>query len=202
MNNVILFLIVGLSYVAIFGGLSYLRREGLSMQFAFESLLLTGFIIAIMWYSRTSLNPAVFLFALYLITMRVRLCVEMGTYYAKRKDFQQADRFYTLASRLMPDASAKLVINLNQAISKLQRGDIQSAINELTDVLSSENREHLGAKYESAAHYNLGLAYLRSGMDAQGIVEFNRAIESFPTSEYARQAARAIEIRQRPKNNT
>jgi len=52
---------------------------------------------------------------------------------------------------------------------------------------------YLGVKYESAAHYNLGVAYRRKRMEAQAVAEFNAVLETWPTSVYAHHARQALE---------
>jgi hypothetical protein len=47
---------------------------------------------------------------------------------------------------------------------------------------------HLGIKYEAAAHYNLGLAYRRSGQESLAVGEFRQMLEVWPVSECARRA--------------
>ena len=53
----------------------------------------------------------------------------------------------------------------------------------------------MSAKHECATHYNLAVAYERKGMDAQAVVEFNAALDTWPGSEYGRRAAAALERR-------
>jgi len=51
----------------------------------------------------------------------------------------------------------------------------------------------LGLRHEAAAHYNLGAAYRRKGLEAQAIREFNAVIDTWPASPYARRAEDALE---------
>src|SRR5512136_539627 len=94
-NPSILF-IVGLGYIVLFGGMALLRREGLSLRFAAESLVLT-LLFAGLSLIGFSLHPIIFLFILYVVTMRVRLVVELATVLARRGRFANSDRFFALA---------------------------------------------------------------------------------------------------------
>jgi hypothetical protein len=59
----------------------------------------------------------VFLLVVYLLTMRVRLIVDVGNLSAQRGSFSQADRLYALALRLWPDSAGRLVVQVNQGVS-------------------------------------------------------------------------------------
>ena len=69
-----------------------------------------------------------------------------------------------------------------------------------TEVLSQANQGYLGVKYEAAAHFNLGVAYLRNNNASMATVEFNAVLDTWPASLYARRAQEALE-RQHRKNN-
>jgi len=188
----VLILLEGLLFIALFGGLSWLRREGLSGRFAVEALILT--IVASGLTALTNLtNPIVFLIVLYLATMRVRLVVDVGNLLAQRGQFAQADRLYALAMRLWPDSAGCLIVQVNQGVSRLQQGANDQAVGIFKDVLQKASQGYLGVKYEAAAHYNLAVAYRRKGMDAQATAEFNAVLDAWPVSEYARRAKAALE---------
>ncbi|RME89508.1 MAG: hypothetical protein D6770_04290 [Anaerolineae bacterium] len=196
MNPVLITLLVGFSYIVIFGGLSLFRREGLSFRFATESAAITVIAAAFSALTGLPLHPVLFLVVLYIISMRVRILVDLGTIFARRGQFNQADRLFALASRLWPDEISRLIVQLNQATSLLQQGNLDTAIAMYRDLLEqAEGR--LSAKHEAAAHYNLGVAYLRKGMDAPATVEFNAVIDTWPASPYARYAEAALERRRR-----
>ncbi len=191
--------IVGFAYIVLFGGLALLRREGLSLRFAIESVVLTG-IFALLSLVGINLHPVLFLFILYLVTMRVRLVVELATMFARRGRFETAERLYALSLRLWPDETSRLIVQVNHGAVLLQQGQLDEALAMLTGVLEKKSSGFLGRKYEAAAHYNLGVVYLRKNMEMQAIEAFNQAIDTLPASEYARGAARALE-RQRHKSD-
>jgi tetratricopeptide (TPR) repeat protein len=186
-------LFVGLLYILVFGGVSLLRREGLSVRFAVEAILITGAAVVLAALNLLQIHPALFLVFLYLATMRVRLLVDLGNFFAMRGQFNQARGWYGLAGRLWPDPTARLIVQVNAATLRLQQGEPEEAIGLLKEVLGQASAGHLGVKYEAAAHYNLGVAYRRKGMDSQATREFNAAIDAWPASEYARRAMAALE---------
>ena len=60
------------------------------------------------------------------------------------------------------------------------------------DVLSQANTGYLGVKYEAAAPFNLGVAYLRKNNNSMATIQFNEAIDTWPVSLYANQAEQAL----------
>jgi len=202
MSLPVLILIVGFTYIVLMGGLSLLRREGFSAQFAIEAITLTGLASGLVALAGFYVHPILFLLALYLITMRVRLLVDIGTTFAKSGRFSQADNVYQLATRLWPDETGKMVILVNQGTALVQQGRLDEAIAAFRSVLERSNQGYLSVKYESAAHYNLGVAYLRKNLEASAAVEFNAVLDTWPASEYARQAASALEQRSRKNLST
>ncbi len=197
MSLPVLLLVIGFVYVLIWGGLSLLRREGLSIRFAFESVGITLLVSGLVALTGFSVHPALFLLVLYLVTMRVRLLVDIGTVFAKSGRFSQAERIYQLAARLWPDQTGHLVIQVNHGTVLLQAGKLDEATAMLKGVLEKSGQGFLGVKYESAAHYNLGVAYLRQNKEAQATIEFNAVLDTWPASEYARRAASALEQHRR-----
>ena len=193
MESPVPILLAGFIYVILFGGLSWLRREGLSVRFAVEAVLITLSVAGLGALSSVLIHPVLFLALLYLLTMRVRLLVDVGNLFAQRCQMTRADRLYTLATRLWPDASGRLIVQINQGVSLLQRGELDEAIGLLKEVLQKSTHGYLGVKQEAAAHYNLGVAYRRKQLEAQAIVEFNTVLETWPASEYARRAEAALQ---------
>ncbi len=187
-----LLLLVGLLYIVLFGGLSLLRREGLSSQFAVEALIITGIASGLATLTNISIHPVLFLVVLYLITMRTRVLVDLGNMFARRGNFRRAETIYNLASLLWPDRTGRLIIKVNQTTACLQQGRHDEAIANFQDILESADRGYLGVKYEAAVHYNLGVAYRRKELETQAVREFNAAIDTWPASEYARQAEIAL----------
>jgi tetratricopeptide (TPR) repeat protein len=193
MDLPMLLLLEGLLYTALFGGLSLLRRERLSNQFAIEAVALTAVISGLTALTHFPTHPILFLCVVYLVTMRVRLLVDVGNAFAQRGRFTQADQLYTLAERLWPDRTNRLIVRVNQGASRLQQGALDDAIALFKDILQEADQGHLGVKYEAATHYNLGVAYRRKKMDAQATLEFNAVLDTWPVSEYARRAQAALE---------
>jgi len=191
--NLPMFLLLeGLLFVVVFGALSLFRREGLSIQFAFEVTAITLVAVALTALTPFAVSPILLLIVIYLVTMRVRLLVDLGTFLARRGQFAQADRIYALALRLWPDHTGRLIVQVNQGTALLQRNALDQAIVIFKSVLEKAGQGDLGVKYESAAHYNLGVAYRRKNMEAQAIAEFNAVLDTWPASVYARQADIAL----------
>jgi tetratricopeptide (TPR) repeat protein len=192
-NLPLLLLLEGLLFVVVFGTLSLFRREGLSVQFAVEATVIAALAAGLTAFTPFAVNPILLLIVIYLATMRVRLLVDLGTRFAQRGQFERADRLYQLALRLRPDQTGRLIVEVNQGAARLQRNALDDAISILKGVLEKANLGYLGVKYESAAHYNLGVAYRRKKMDAQAIAEFNAVLDTWPASVYARRAEIALE---------
>lgn len=190
----LLLALVGLLYVLFSGILSFFRREGLSMRFTIEAVLLTA-IAAAATLAGWALPPVVFLFLLYLITMRVRLLVDFGNTLARRGNHATAERVYGLAEHLWPDEAGRLLVKLNQGVLDLQRGRLEKSVAAFREVLAAAERGYLGVKSQSACYYNLGVAYQRQGQDAQATLAFNSVLDTWPASEYARYARIALEKR-------
>jgi tetratricopeptide (TPR) repeat protein len=190
-----LLLLVGLCYVLVFGGLSWLRREGFSLRFAVEGVVITLIVAGLAAFTPFQMNPVLLILLLYVITMRVRLLVDLGTTLARRGQRARAASVYDLASRLWPDAAGRLILQINQGVRNLQEGQLDQAITMLQGVLAQAGGGYLSAKHECATHYNLAVAYERKGLDAQAVVEFNATLDTWPGSEYGRRAAAALERR-------
>jgi len=192
---------VALCYVLILGGMALVRREGLSNQFAFEVLGFTALAEAGSWLSGTLINPILFLVVLYLVSMRGRLLVDLGTMLSGRGRQRDAISTMQLALRLYPDRATRLITLVNIAVVQLRRENPESAERTLRAVLDEASQKGgLGAKYESACYYHLGLACQRQNKPAEAVAHFNRAIEALPASIYARAAERALEQRRRGKD--
>ena len=184
--------LIGLVYIVVFGGLSLLRREGLSLRFAGEALIVTAFAELVIILLAIPLHPVLFVLILYLVTLRVRILVDLANSFAKRGNFVQADRIYSLATRLGPDTTNKLIIEVNRAIMLLQENKLDDSISAFTKVLYEADQGYLGVKYEAAVHFNLGVAYLRKSNHSLATIEFNSAIDTWPASLYANRAQQAL----------
>lgn len=193
-NSIFMVFFVGLVYIIIFGGMALLRREGLSLRFALESVFVT-IIAAALAAAGANVHPIAFLLVLYLITMRVRFMVELATLYAKRGRFEISERLFALALHIWPDQTNRLIVKVNYGTLLLQQGNLEKSIATFKEILDQQKSGYLGRKYEAATHYNLGIAYLRKNLEAQATVEFNSAIDTLPASVYARRSAQALEQR-------
>ena len=200
MNLPIILLIEGFSYIVLFGAVSLLKREGLSRRFAVEGAIFTIVVSGLTALTGIQTHPVIFLVLIYLLTMRVRILVDLGTILAARSQFDQADKLFHLAAKLWPDATNYLILQVNQGTSLLQQKKLDEAIAMFNEVLTQAGQGYLGVKYEAATHYNLGVAYLRKNMDAKASIAFNEVIDIWPASMYARRAEIALE-KHRRKNN-
>ena len=196
MNPLLLLVLVGLFYILIVGGISLLRREGLSGQFALEALAIIALAILIGAAIGTTVDPILLFILLYLVTMRARLLTDLANLLFKRRGYAAAEKLYRLALRLLPDRTGRFVALTNWGAARLQSGDIEGAIRTLNDVLVVAG-EHggLGAKFEAACRYNLAVAYSKAGDDVKAVQQFNQVIERFPVTVYGQAAERALKKR-------
>ena len=193
MSLPVMILLEGLIFVAVVGALSLFRREGLSLQFALEAMAVMAILGGLAALTSWQVSPLLALVLVYLVTMRVRLLVDLGTLLSELGRFAPADRCFALAKRLGPDSTGRLMIKVNQGVACLQRKSLDEAITIFKSVLDQTGQGYLGVKYESAAHYNLGVAYRRKNLEAQAIAEFNAVLDTWPASVYARHAQIALE---------
>lgn len=200
MSTPIFILLIGFVFVVFFGGLSLLRREGLSFRFAVEAVILTVAVSAFAYVSGLPIHPVLFLFALYIITMRVRLLVDLGNSLARRGRLPLAEKVYTLALNLFPDPSSRLIVELNQGAVLIQKGELEAAIAAFESILRRSDEGYLGLKNETACHYNLAVVYHRQEKTSKALNEYRQILEIWPASEYGRRAAAALE-RERNKSN-
>jgi hypothetical protein len=120
----VILLLEGFSFVVLFGAVSLLKREGLSSRFAFEALIFTLVVSGLTALTGIQTHPVLFLVLIYLLAMRVRILVDLGNIFAKRGQFESADKFYNLADRLWPDATNHLILKVNQGTSLLQQKNL------------------------------------------------------------------------------
>jgi outer membrane protein assembly factor BamD (BamD/ComL family) len=85
-----------------------------------------------------------------------------------------------------------LILQVNTGTLRLQQGALTEAVTILKGVIQKSNQGFLGIRYESAAHYNLAVAYQKKGQDALAVAEFNNVLDIWPTSDYARAASSAL----------
>ena len=199
MNIYFMILVVGLIYIVGFGGISLVRREGLSVQFALEVLAITAIVELWIFLTGNYLNPVIFLALIYIVSMRVRLLVDIGNMLSNRGRQRDAIRVLQFALRLFPDKSSRLVALVNMGIVQLRRKNPESAQELFEIVLKDAESGGLGIKYEAACRYNLGLALQRQGKDAEAVSQFSEVAIIYPTSLYGQAAEKALEIRRSRK---
>lgn len=192
MSAPFIILLVGFLFTFFFGGLTFIRREGLSIRFAIESIIITLLFSGLGFLFKLNIEPILFLLIIYVVTMRVRILVDLGNLMAKRKNFALADKIYQFSARLWPDKSNALIIDVNRGTSVLQYGNLDEAITIFKTVLARTEQGFLGIKYETATHYNLGVAYQRKNLPSLALQEFEAVIEIWPGSIYSRVAEAAI----------
>ena len=180
--------LAGVLYTVVFAAMSVLRREGLSTGFLTQSLTITAVFTVANLLGGSRLHPLAFVLVIYLLTMRVRILLDLGNIFAARGNLATADRIYDLALRLLPSGSERCIVAINRGVFRLQAGDAAAAAAALSAVLKSAEYQAAGVKYRSAAHYNLGVAYNKQGMAAEAAAELGRVLELWPVSEYARKA--------------
>lgn len=192
LNPYLVLVAISALYILVFGGLSLLRREGLSSQFPLEVIGLTGVAILLSRVAPVILNPVLFLIIIYVVTIRSRLLVDIANRLFTRGNYQAAESLYNLALRLRPDGATRLVVLTNYGAMRVRQGHPQEAIDILQGVLTDGARHGLGPKYEAACRYNLALAYRRAGEEARAVREFSHTIEVMPESLYAVGAQKAL----------
>ncbi len=191
-NSPFLLILIGLLYILVMGALSVLRREGLSLRFAVESLLVIAVVVGLAFATGFVLHPLLFLILLYLVTMRARLLVDLGNSLASRRRFSTAERIYDLALSLGADPIIRANIAINRGVARLQKGAPGEAIAIFQQVLESRANISLGIKNEAACQYNLGVAYQREGREKESAQAFRAVLDVWPVSEYARRATAAL----------
>lgn len=193
----LLLLLIGCLFVLLFGALSFIRREGLSVQFALEAAGITALFAGGSWLMGAPANPFLFLVVLYAVTMRSRLAVDLANLAAGRGHYDVAFRLYRLALAWWPDASSRLIVLTNQGAAQLRSGQVEAAIGTLESVLEVDKRPRLGVKYEAACRYNLAFGYEKKGEEAKAVTQYNEVIDVLPGSVYAQAAQAALKRRKR-----
>ncbi len=192
MSSSLLIPIAGIVYTAVFAAMGALRREGPSLAFVVQSLAITAVFSVLNLLGGSRLHPLPFLLVLYLLSMRVRILVDLAGILASRGRLAAAERLYRLALGLLPSPAERFLLALNRGVCRLQVGDAASAASMLSAVLESDDYKAAGAKYQSAAHYNLGIACSRQGEKAAAAAQMRRVIELWPVSDCARRAEAAL----------
>jgi tetratricopeptide (TPR) repeat protein len=197
LDPTLLSLLVACLFALLFGGLGYLRREGLSIQFALEVAGLTLLLVGGSWLLGIQLSPFLFLIVLYLVTMRSRLAVDLANFLVRRKQLNLAFKLYRLGLAWWPDAASRLIVLTNKGAAEVYTGQLDPAIETLESALKEEERPRLGLKYEAACRYNLAYAYEKKGEEARAIAQYHETIELVPGSLYAQAAQAALRRRQK-----
>jgi hypothetical protein len=198
MSPLLIVILVGLFYILVIGGMSLVRQEGLSLQFALESLGIMGLAVLVGAAGGTTIDPIVLFVLLYLVTMRSRLLTDLANLFSRRQSYMIAERLYRLGLALFPDRVGRYVVLVNWGIARLHSGDAANAVATLSDVLrSTADTGGMAPKYEAACRYNLGVAQRRLGNDTQATIEFNKVVEMFPASIYGEAAERALDQRRK-----
>lgn len=201
MNSLLMIATIGILYIVIFGGLALIRREGLSTQFALEALGITAVVLVGLWLTNITVHPIFFLILIYLITMRVRLLVDIASFLSNRGRQRDAINLLQFALRLFPDQSARLVVLINMGIVQLRRKNPQSAQELFEMVLEKSKDGGLGIKYEAACRYNFGVALQQQGKEAQAVHQFNEVTIIYPNSIYSKAADIALQKRKRGQSD-
>ncbi len=190
MSPAVLIALIGLLYLIGFGGLSFLRRQGLSTRFALEGIGLI-LLAEVLLAASVPLHPLVFLVVLYLVTMRGRLVVDVANWMAQRGHSDRAFALLRLALRLGLDDVTRQIVLINRAVMELRSHNPEAAYTTLQEALAY--RPMLpGAYYLAAGYYNLGLACRRTGRESEAIRYFNQAMDTMPGSIYAYGARQAL----------
>jgi len=136
-------------------------------------------------------HPILFLVILYLMTMRVRLLVDLSNVLTGRKRFRPALALHGFALRLGPDAASRQIALISRGVTQLRMGDPQAAYFTLKGVLLDEPVK-LAVREQAAGYYNLGVACERTARPQEAERCFRQAIEAMPSSIYALGADKAL----------
>jgi tetratricopeptide (TPR) repeat protein len=195
MNPALLIFSIGLFFIIVFGGLSLLRREGLSNQFAYEVLGLTSLTSLASYLTGIPVNPLLFLATIYLISMRCRIITDLANLLSNQGRQRYAINLLQFALKIYPDRSTYMVILVNMGIVQIRRKNPQSAIELFKTVLDKAENGGLGIKFEAACRYNLGVALRQLGREPEAVEQFNEVNSILPSSIYSRAAETALEAR-------
>ncbi|MCL6429667.1 MAG: hypothetical protein K6V36_02260 [Anaerolineae bacterium] len=190
MDPYLTLVLVLLVFALMQGGLSLMRREPLSGRQVAETLLAGVMIIAIAGLAGAPPPAVLFFMALYLVTMRARILVDIANALARRGRVGVASRLYDLALRLATVPVERLTVRANQGAVLLQQGQVDRAVGIFEDILKVPAA--LGVRLEAACRCNLGLAYLRQGRVGQGRAQLHETVDLLPGSLYAQRARLAL----------
>jgi tetratricopeptide (TPR) repeat protein len=191
MDPYLVLVFVLLLFVLLFAGMSLLRREPPSWRWAAEVLVSGAVILLAARAAQAPPSPLLFVVALYLLAMRVRILIDAGNLLASRGRLAAASRLYALALWLATSPTDRSAVWANQGAALLLAGQVPAATAILEKVLSSPLE--LGIKLEAACRCNLGLAYLREGRVGQGRAQLHEAADLLPGSVFSRRARFALQ---------
>jgi tetratricopeptide (TPR) repeat protein len=183
-------LLIGALFLVTFTGLSLLRRQKPSIRFLVEGGMLTAAAVALCVFVEP-LHPILFLVILYLVTMRVRLLVDLSNVLASRRRFRAALAVAGFGLRLAPDPASRQVALISRGVTQLRMGDPLAAYFTLKGVLLDEQVKP-AARDQAAGYYNLGVACERTARREEAERCFRAAIEALPSSIYALGADKAL----------
>lgn len=193
-------LTVSCLFVVAFGALGFLRREGLSVQFALEAVGVAAILVGGSGLLGAPINPVLLVALLFLITRRSWLIVDLASVLAQRGNYAWAFRLYRLGMACWPDEAALLYAQTNKGAALLLCGQVEEAIAIMEGVLEIEKRPRLGLKSEAGCRYNLAHAYEKIGQDAQAVAQYNETIDLLPGSVYGRAAQAALKRRKEKRS--
>ncbi|OHD72239.1 MAG: hypothetical protein A2177_09445 [Spirochaetes bacterium RBG_13_68_11] len=183
-------LLIGALFLGCFTGLAALRRQKPSIRFLVEGGILTAAAVALCVFVGP-IHPILFLVILYLVTMRVRLLVDLSNVLTGRRRFRAALAVQGFAMRLGPDPASRQVALISRGVTQLKMGNPQAAYFTLTSVLQDEQVKP-AARDHAAGSYNLGVACERTNRPQEAERCFRAAIEAMPSSIYALGADKAL----------
>lgn len=179
-------LLLGLIYLLGFGGLTHVRGQGLSIRFAVEGLIITA-IGTLLEYVSVPVHPLLFLIVLYVITMRVRLLIDIGNWFSARGKHREALALYRWALKVGPDGAGRQIVLINRGVALLKADDSEGAYLALKEAMAGADAR-IAARHLAASYYNLGLACRRTGREAEAIHRFNEAVDAWPNSIFGEAA--------------
>ncbi len=187
-----LIVFIGLAYIVLFGLLSKTRSEALSLQFAVEGLIITA-IGWILVRRGALVNPILFFFVLYTVTMRARWLADLGNFLIARRRYRDGMLVFDLALHLWPDLISRRIVEINQAVAFLRLGRLERARTMLERVLQLAEESGLSPKHVAAAHYNLGIIARVEGDEERARRHFIQATEVGPHTIYGYGARQALQ---------
>ncbi len=186
-----LLLFVGLAYIGIFGLLSRTRHEMLSLQFAVEGLLITLGAVVLSAVGRP-VNPILFFFILYTVTMRARWLADLGNLLVARRRYRDGMVAFNVALSLWPDVLSRRIVEINKAVAFLRLGYLERAREMLEGILRTADKDGLAPKHVAAVHYNLGIIARAQGEEERAKAHFRQAVEVAPHTIYGYGAMQAL----------